>query len=63
MTTEQEHSNGWCCSDCLVYLANGEENLDWSRSETDAFKAKVAAAGDITLGRMIGEDGCGTVVR
>ena len=62
-TTTQDHINGWCCVDCLLALANGDEptemtdreRADWRQRFESAFRGD---GGSITLGRMFGEDGC-----
>jgi hypothetical protein len=57
----EEHSNGWCCVDCLMLLANGETPTEMSETETAEYLARVAqhtGERDVTLGRMLGEDGC-----
>lgn len=61
MPNHEDHANGWCCTDCLHLLANGETPPELSEEETDAYLARVIeaeAGGHISLGRMLGEDGC-----
>ncbi len=60
MTTRQirDHANGWCCVDCLVYLANAETPPELDEEATEAYVARVWGAGAVSLGRMFGEDGC-----
>jgi hypothetical protein len=57
-----DHANGWCCVDCLMMLANGETDPNWTDDETAEYLARLDARGvtgeTITLGRMFGEDGC-----
>jgi hypothetical protein len=58
---EQEHANGWCCVDCLVLLANGETPPEMTEEQTAAWLAEIdrmTAGATVTLGRMLGEDGC-----
>lgn len=59
--TEQEHSNGWCCVDCLMLLANGDTPPEWDEAKTAEWLADIerqTEGCDVTLGRMFGEDGC-----
>src|SRR4051812_36292426 len=61
MPTEQEHSNSWCCIDCLMWLANGETPPELDEEETQKWKEnfwKRNEGYELTLGRMFGEDGC-----
>lgn len=61
-TTEtREYSNGWCCVDCLMLLANGEKPPEMGEDETAAWLAEIdrrTAGTDVTLGRMFGEEDC-----
>jgi hypothetical protein len=50
--------SGECCVDCLMLLANGETNPEWSQAECDEYLARVAehtAGTDVTPG-MFRED-------
>lgn len=61
-TTTRDHANGWACTDCLMWLANGETDPNWSEAETAEYFARLEArevTGEtVTLGRMFGEEGC-----
>lgn len=60
-TDTREHSNGWCCTDCLVLLANGETPIEMDARETAEYLARVdhyCEGAEVTLGRMLGEDEC-----
>ena len=57
----RDHANGWCCADCLQLLANAETPPELSTKETTDYLYSVSAtmaAGEVTLGRVFGEDGC-----
>lgn len=44
---------GWCCSDCLMLLANGETDPDWSEEETAEYLKRVehyTEGCEVTLG-------------
>lgn len=44
---------GWCCDDCLFYLANGETPVDMSEEDTEAWLAEItqrAGAWHVSLG-------------
>lgn len=60
--TMRDHWNGQCCTDCLVYLANGETPPEMTEDETAAWLKRIATATAetkfVTLGRLVGEDGC-----
>jgi ribosomal protein L37AE/L43A len=62
MTTTRDHANGWACIDCLMLLANGETNPEWSDAETAEYFARLEERSidgeTVTLGRVFGEDGC-----
>lgn len=34
---------GWCCDDCLFWLANGETPVDMDETATEEWLAKIAA--------------------
>lgn len=59
MNTTRETSPGWCCIDCLAYLANGQIP-DMGADELEEWLERVSGAdsGEITLGCMLGEDEC-----
>lgn len=51
--------DGWCCQDCLFWLANGD--LPEDETEAAEFLARIgdtADDGTVTLGRRFGEMGC-----
>lgn len=56
-----EASTGWACTDCLVLLANGETDPDWTEAETAEYLARVSernATGTVTLGIVDSEHEC-----
>ena len=58
MTKTQDTSTGWCCIDCLMILANGEDNPEWSEAEAHQHHENMARqCGDleVTLGLMASE--------
>lgn len=58
---ERDHSNGWCCTDCVMLLANGETPPEMNEGETATYLALVeeyTSDTEVTLGRKLGEDGC-----
>jgi ribosomal protein L37AE/L43A len=57
MTTTRDHANGWACTDCVMLIANGETPPEMNEEETAAYLALIPE-GNITLGRVLGEDGC-----
>jgi hypothetical protein len=60
-TTVREHASGWACIDCVMLLANGETDPEWSDIGTQDYLLSVeqnTAGYEVTLGRMLGEDGC-----
>jgi hypothetical protein len=59
--SDRDHGNGWCCSDCLMLLANGETPPEMNETETAIWLAKIEARSDdshVTIGRLLGEDSC-----
>jgi hypothetical protein len=53
--------NGWCCTDCLMMLANGEGNPEWTEEEAADYDKRVAHYTDgctVTLGLMREDHGC-----
>lgn len=45
--------SGWCCTDCLFFIAYGQTPADWSEAEVNEFVARIDArnpAGSVTLG-------------
>lgn len=61
-TTVHDHWNGWACLDCMIWLANGDTPPEMSEEETtawlDAIIERTAETSHVTVGRMLGEDGC-----
>ena len=59
--TDEYTCNGWCCTDCVMELANGESPADLSEEELAARQANIDArnAGyNITLGLLSSEHSC-----
>lgn len=57
-TTTAETFTGWACVDCLMILANGEDNPEWSEEEAAAHHAAMDRECDgceVTLGLMASE--------
>ncbi len=57
---------GWCCADCLMWLANGETDPSWTEQERgDFFERLSQVTGDVevTLGMLASEhaDDCDNV--
>lgn len=48
-------ATGWCCVDCLIYLANGEETDTFDRA---GFERMTKGTDDITLGLRRDEHQC-----
>ena len=66
--TERETFTGWCCIDCLMILANGEDNPDWTEAEATAHHENMTrqiGECEVTLGLMASEhsDDCPNVWR
>src|SRR5690606_16543549 len=61
-TTTRDHWNGWACTDCVMFLANGETPPDWDEARTAEWRSRIekhmTGTAHVTLGRLIGEDGC-----
>lgn len=51
----RETSLGWCCTDCLMLLANGETPPEMDETETEQYLAKLSNVGEVTLGMMASE--------
>lgn len=63
MTDRDNTFSGWCCTDCLFLLANGEAPADWSEDEVAEWKARIAhytEGCEITLGMFREDHGCAT---
>jgi hypothetical protein len=55
MNTHQDIPPDWICVDCLMWLANGETDPDWTDQQRAAFLASVArgsAGYEVTLGML-----------
>ena len=53
--------NGWCCTDCLMMLANGEGNPGWTEEEAADYDQRVAhytEGCNVTLGLMREDHDC-----
>jgi hypothetical protein len=53
--------NGWCCTDCLMMLANGEGDPEWTEEEAADYDARVAhytEGCNVTLGLMREDHEC-----
>jgi hypothetical protein len=53
--------SGMCCVDCLMWLANGDTDPEWTVEQETAFLADIARrnpAGSITLGMVREEHSC-----
>jgi hypothetical protein len=57
MMSERQFSNGKCCTDCLVLLANGDTPSEMSEPEVTEYLAGMDDT-EVTLGRMFGEEDC-----
>lgn len=61
MAFETMIGSGWCCVDCLFWLANGETSAEWTAEERAEFLARFNErnpAGSITLGLAREEHEC-----
>lgn len=61
MEQTQESFTGWCCIDCLMILANGEDNPEWTADETEAHHAAMdhyCQGCDVTLGLLASDHDC-----
>lgn len=61
-TTTRDHWNGWACTDCATFIANGETPPGWSEYRTAKWLSRIeelsTGTTHVTLGRLCGEDGC-----
>lgn len=60
MAEEMSTTETWCCTDCLMLLANGETPPEMSEEETASWLARVEGDGStrVTLGRHTDVCGC-----
>lgn len=64
MASNEIPSTGqWCCTDCLMLLANGDTPTEWTESEVTEWLARIEKNAenttDATLGHLHDEfDGC-----
>lgn len=52
--------NGWCCTDCIMLLANGETSPEWTEEEETEFLERFNRnpAGSVTIGIVRAEHEC-----
>lgn len=53
--------SGWCCTDCLILLANGEAPADLTESEVTAWQEQIDLRNhgyNLTLGMLREEHSC-----
>lgn len=64
MTFDRDKAfSGKCCIDCLMLLANGETDPDWSPEELADYLARVdhyTSGTEVTLGAFRSDHGCAT---
>lgn len=58
MAEEMSTHESWCCSDCIMLLANGETPPEMDEEETAAYLARIPDFPRVTIGRSIEVCGC-----
>ena len=61
MARDEYVGSGWCCVDCLVWLANGEAPADMTAEQVTAWRGEIDRRNDgydLTLGMLREDHSC-----